>query len=128
MSLSGTLASFSEILQRTVSYPLPNFQALTHAGLLTTLLRKKNQPEVQEWIEQGREVAKNINIKADDDFSGWAAGVVETVKDQHEWTGFLTRAQVERNETDSGMRKGPEDVGGWTVDDVIVFISRGDRK
>jgi mediator of RNA polymerase II transcription subunit 8, fungi type len=126
MSLSGTLASFSEILQRTVTYPLPNFPALTETGLLTTLLRKKNQPEVQEWIEQGREAAKDVKITTDDDFSSWAADMVENAKDQHEWTGFLTREQVEAGETDSGMRRGQEENGGWSIDEVIGFMSRGE--
>lgn len=128
MSLSGTLGSFSEILQRTVTYPLPNFPAISEAGLLTTLLRKKNQPEVQEWIEQGREIAKDVKISTDDDFSLWAADIVDTAKDRHEWSGFLSREQIEKGETDSGMRRGPEEATGWNIEDIISFMSRGEVK
>src|SRR5690349_18303771 len=89
-SLSTTMSSYSETLQRTVAYPLPNFPTVQQQNLLTTLLRKKNLPSVDEWIEQGKEASKDISLKQDDEFCNWAIKVVEQHRDDHQWSGLYT--------------------------------------
>lgn len=126
-SLSNTLSTYSELLQRTVAYPLPNFPSVTESGLLTTLLRKKNLPSVDEWIESGSEASKNTLIKQDDDFCRWALDVVDRRRDEHEWTGFRTRKQIEEGmSTVDGMTKKEENGKGWSMDEILIYLSRGE--
>src|SRR5947207_2205118 len=62
--ISGNLATVSEHMKRhadlfnaTVAYPLPNFPGRTQEELLGQLLRKKLEPKVEDWVQQGRELA-----------------------------------------------------------------------
>lgn len=106
VSLSETLAQYRDILSHTVVYPLPNFPFATQAGSLRSLLRKKATPEVEEWVAQGRELAKEsgTRVAADEEFSAFAAATVDAELEKHNWNGFLTRAQVERGERDRGIK------------------------
>ncbi|CAN6601178.1 mediator of RNA polymerase II transcription subunit 8 [Trichomonascus vanleenenianus] len=125
-SLSATITGFSELLQKTVAYPLPNFPTATQSGLLTTLLRKKNLPDVEEWIKDGNAAAENLVVRNDDEFTSWAANVAQECQENHEWTGFLTRKEVDEGETDSSLLRQTENDGGWTIDETIVYLSRGE--
>ena len=49
-SLTNTLDHYEETLDSTVAYPLPSFPTTAHEGLITTLMRKKNTPEVEESV------------------------------------------------------------------------------
>ncbi|CCK68045.1 RNA polymerase II mediator complex subunit MED8 KNAG_0A03640 [Huiozyma naganishii CBS 8797] len=55
MSVTSTLEHYYETLDSTVIYPLPNFPTTSHENLLTTLLRKKFPPDVEEWIKVSKE-------------------------------------------------------------------------
>jgi mediator of RNA polymerase II transcription subunit 8 len=125
-SLAATIHGYADTLQRTVAYPLTNFPTNTQMGLLTTLLRKKNLPEVQEWIVQGRAAGNEIKVKQDADFCGWAAKIVDTAREHHEWSGFLTREQIENDQQDDGMARRNVDEDGWSPDEVIIYLSRGE--
>lgn len=124
-SMSASLASFSEQLQRTVAYPLPSFP-IAQQGLLTTLLRKKHLPEVQEWIDSGRAVATNVKMKAENEFCSWAADVVQREQALHEWSGFVTRADRDAGVPDTGLQRRVADSEGLSVDQIITFMARGD--
>lgn len=127
-SLSATLANYSEVLQRTVSYPLPNFPTATEFGLLTTLLRKKNLPEVQEWIDQGQEAAQNVHLRDDDDFTQWAREVDEECKNSFEWEGFRTREEIDAGVEDSGVGIQKSTPGsGYSADEILSFLSTGQK-
>jgi len=57
-------------------YPLPNFPTTAHEGLLTTLLRKKNIPEVDEWITSCKlalstPATVQARLQEDDELSQW---------------------------------------------------------
>lgn len=41
-------------------HPSPNFPGRTQEGILTQLLRKKLEPDVEELVEQGRETARLV--------------------------------------------------------------------
>lgn len=130
-SLSTTIAGCAEELQKTVTYPLPSFPTNTHQDLLSTLLRKKYLPQVEEWVEQGQNQAQDIIIRQDDEFCKWAFDIVENSKDDREWSGFLTREQVDQDINDPGLIKHHESSNnnnnndGWNPDKVMTFLSKG---
>ncbi|ANB15182.1 Med8p [Sugiyamaella lignohabitans] len=128
-SLSATVSGYAETLQRTVAYPLPNFPTNTEAGLLTTLLRKKNLPEVDDWIAEGKEIGEKTRAKQDGEFCSWAAKVVDECRQDHEWSGFLSRKDIENGLEDEGLNRNktsPTAGPSWTNDETIIFLSRGE--
>lgn len=126
-SLSETLSHYSDVLKRTVAYPLPEFPALQQAGLLATLLRKKPLPEVETWIKDGKEEAAGVKIKLDEDFCKWAADEVKKELQEHEWAGFLTAKEVSQGMSDAGMR--PTVTGsrgsGMSVEQIMMVMAQG---
>lgn len=105
ISLSETLTQYRDILSKTVAYPLPSFPLAVQGGLLRSLLRKKPTPEVEEWIQQGREVSKGAGIKVqdDEDFCAFASSVVNEELGKHNWSGFVTRAEMKQGMVDKGI-------------------------
>lgn len=78
-SVLGSLEDVRVALQEAIVFPTAKFPLNTHAALLTTLLRKKNLPDVEEWIDKGTEMisTNSIDESLDDDFSQWAWEVAE---------------------------------------------------
>ncbi|KUJ09687.1 uncharacterized protein LY89DRAFT_597801 [Mollisia scopiformis] len=73
------LSSHADLLNRTVVFPSTNYPGRTQEGLLTQLLRKKLEPQVENWVEGGRQIAQaeGLSGKDNDEFLGWAV----------DWTG-----------------------------------------
>ncbi|KAK9464913.1 mediator of RNA polymerase II transcription complex subunit 8-domain-containing protein [Lipomyces arxii] len=84
-ALSTTLALHSEVLRTTSAYPLPKFPVAVESGLLAALLRKRPEPDVDEWIAQGAKRAKIATI-ADDDLWGWAQEYADSQRESRVWT------------------------------------------
>ncbi|KAL6941639.1 hypothetical protein ACO0RG_002775 [Hanseniaspora osmophila] len=81
-SLSRTLQHYEYTLNSLLIYPLPNFPTTAHESLLTTLLRKKNIPEVDEWIkdckiETSSAQAQQERIREDDSLSKWCLSALK---------------------------------------------------
>lgn len=81
-SLSRTLQHYEYALNSLLIYPLPNFPTTAHESLLTTLLRKKNIPEVDEWIkdckiETSSAQVQQERIREDDDLSKWCLSTLK---------------------------------------------------
>lgn len=53
-SVIDHLAANSDVLSRIVAFPSTNFPGRTQEGLLLQLLRKKLEPQVETWVEEGR--------------------------------------------------------------------------
>ncbi|KAF2148819.1 hypothetical protein K461DRAFT_315792 [Myriangium duriaei CBS 260.36] len=69
-SLHATLSAAQPLLTAAHAYPLPSFPGRTQEHSLVMLMRKKLQPPVEDWIEdgarrgtqlQGTEAAKQVN-------------------------------------------------------------------
>jgi mediator of RNA polymerase II transcription subunit 8 len=56
-SITEHLKSHSELFEKMVTYPSTNFPGRTQEGLLVQLLRKKLEPGVERWVEEGRAMA-----------------------------------------------------------------------
>ncbi|KAG9648575.1 hypothetical protein KCU64_g9749, partial [Aureobasidium melanogenum] len=58
-SLNKILAGAQPLLANAHVYPLPSYPGRTQEDLLTQLLRKKLQPQVEDWIANGERHAAN---------------------------------------------------------------------
>lgn len=58
-SLTDHMSKHADLFSRTVVYPSTNFPGRTQEGLLGQLLRKKLEPQVESWVEEGRTIEKD---------------------------------------------------------------------
>ena len=75
-SLVEHLSKHSDFLNRTVVYPSTNFPGRTQEGLLGQLLRKKYEPQVETWVDQGRAIRTEVAEGKEEDIEdlwNWAA-------------------------------------------------------
>lgn len=138
MSLTSTLQHFHGVLDSTTVYPLPNFPTTSHEGLLTTLLRKKNIPEVDEWIMDAREAsdldpaimeANDIEKYLNDDkeITKWALQTFVQEFEKHNYKGFTRKNDIDSTDdivmadvVDSNKPKKPFD-----VEDILSYTYKG---
>ncbi|ESZ93253.1 hypothetical protein SBOR_6353 [Sclerotinia borealis F-4128] len=81
-SVTDHLAANSDILSRIVAFPSTNYPGRTQEGLLLQLLRKKLEPQVEAWVDEGR------NLQIDSAGEGGNQGdIEETWKWAAEWIG-----------------------------------------
>lgn len=139
MSLTSNMQHFQDVLDSTVVYPLPNFPTTSHEGLLTTLLRKRNIPEVDEWIKSAREASdldtgaldtKDITKSLNDDkeISKWALEIFVEEFEKHNYKGFHTRQDsgpVDDIEME-GLPVGKKPVKPFDVEDVLRYTYKGE--
>ncbi|AOW01103.1 mediator of RNA polymerase II transcription subunit 8 [Yarrowia lipolytica] len=128
VSLSSTITHQSDILQQTVTFPLPAFPTATEAGLMATLLRKKILPEVEEWCEEVKQKALGVKIRTVDQYGEWAAETVEEAKQEYEWYGLMTREEVD-NGVKPPVYVAPEEEAGegakLTIEQILQFTCAG---
>ena len=60
-AITDYLSEHAELLSRLVVYPQTNFPGRTQEQLLSQILRKKFEPQVEAWAEDGRENAKSLD-------------------------------------------------------------------
>jgi mediator of RNA polymerase II transcription subunit 8, fungi type len=56
-NVSDQLKEHQDLLSSMVVYPLPQFPGRTQEHILQLLLRTKLEPEVDDWVERGRDMA-----------------------------------------------------------------------
>lgn len=77
-------------------FPLPSYPGKTQEALLNQLLRKKLEPEVEDWVVQGQQVAEEVGLLDDEAKSGvldlwsWAGMAANELARGHEWGGDFT--------------------------------------
>lgn len=138
MSLTSTMQHFHDVLDSTAVYPLPSFPTTSHEGLLTTLLRKKNIPEVDDWILSAREasdldpsvleltdIEKSLND--DKEVTQWALQTFVQEFEKHNYKSFHTRADgdsaddiVMEDAIDTKKPKKP-----FNVEDILSYTYKG---
>ncbi|TEY84038.1 hypothetical protein BOTCAL_0022g00120 [Botryotinia calthae] len=91
-SVIDHLAANSALLSRIVAFPSTNFPGRTQEGLLLQLLRKKLEPQVETWVDEGR----NLQI----DGPGDGEDIEETWKWAAEWIGPRIRQYALTEATD----------------------------
>jgi mediator of RNA polymerase II transcription subunit 8 len=74
-SIVEHLSRNADVLNRTVVYPSTNYPGRTQEGLLGQLLRKKLEPQVETWVEEGRTIQENAQESNEEDMEElWAWG------------------------------------------------------
>lgn len=97
--LTLTLETHADTLRATNAYPLPSFPVIKQPGLLPTLLRKRNEAEVDEWIAKGKENgAERKETRADDEVWQDAHTLLVALQQRHAWEGTLTAEEVAAGE------------------------------
>jgi mediator of RNA polymerase II transcription subunit 8, fungi type len=57
-NVSDQLEENQELLSSMVVYPLPQFPGRTQEHILQQLLRTKLEPEVDDWVDRGQDIAR----------------------------------------------------------------------
>ncbi|QLL32573.1 hypothetical protein HG536_0D00950 [Torulaspora globosa] len=136
MSLTSTLQHFHDVLDSTAVYPLPNFPTTSHEGLLTTLLRKKNIPEVDEWIMGAREAsdldspALEVNeveksLNDDKEVTKWALQIFVQEFERHNYKGLRTREENAEDVLMEDTIHSRKPRKPFEVEDILSYIYKG---
>ncbi len=95
LSVSQHLSAHQDLFASTVVYPLPNFPGRAEESLLGQLLRKKLEPNVETWVEQGRKIANGIVASAD----GHASGEdIAALRELWNWAGAAANEEARKRE------------------------------
>lgn len=104
-SLASHLELNSDILRTTNAFPLPSFPTTQQEGLVTTLLRKKPLPEVDEWIDAAIAECNlfNIPLLKDDELAEWCYAKAKQLESDFVFDGFYTEKQQLYLESEEGV-------------------------
>jgi mediator of RNA polymerase II transcription subunit 8 len=73
VALTAHLNNHAELLSKTVVYPSTNYPGRTQEGLLGQLLRKKLEPHVETWVEEGRDIQAELKTgETEEALLSWA--------------------------------------------------------
>ncbi|KAI5966357.1 MED8 [Candida pseudojiufengensis] len=109
-SIANVLYQNEDVLSKTNVYPTTNFPTSQHEGLLTTLLRKKPLPEIDEWISSSlatideitKQQQKPIDFEKNDEFNAWCLMKIQNLKEDYQFYGFHTIEELNYMETPEG--------------------------
>jgi mediator of RNA polymerase II transcription subunit 8 len=102
-SISSQLANNVDVLSSTNVFPTAEFPTTQHEGLVTTLLRKKVLPDVEEWIESA--LNKPPSEHVDENFAEWCQLKVQELRDEFQFYGFLTVEELDFLGTEEGKKQ-----------------------
>ncbi|KAI5955926.1 MED8 [Candida jiufengensis] len=109
-SIANILYQNEDLLLKTNVYPTVNFPTSQQEGLLTTLLRKKALPEVDEWInlslsaieEIEKTEKKQIDFEKNDEFNARCLMEIQNLREDFQFYGFHTIEELNYMETPEG--------------------------
>ncbi|RLV94523.1 Mediator of RNA polymerase II transcription subunit 8 [Spathaspora sp. JA1] len=107
-SIASILYSNEDLLRNTNVYPVPNFPTSAQEGLLTTLLRKKALPEVDEWTTSALESESSsqaMNLQKYDELAQWCFAKVQELREEYQFYGFHTVEELDYLETPEGKKE-----------------------
>lgn len=104
-SIAQNLAANEDILKHSNAYPIPSFPTTQQEGLVTTLLRKKALPDVDEWIASVDGANNATNLQKDDLFAQWCFAKVQELRDEFQFYGFHTVQELDHMETPEGKHE-----------------------
>ncbi|VEU21233.1 DEKNAAC102177 [Brettanomyces naardenensis] len=128
-SFSRTLDANRDPLSSSDVYPNYDFDTTQHEGLLTTLLRKKHLPEVDEWINSA-DVVDMETIRKDEEITRRCIEIVEQLLQNYVFGGYITKEEGEqgvRLEDIFGKRgnEPPVEPKGLSEGDILRFVYQG---
>jgi mediator of RNA polymerase II transcription subunit 8, fungi type len=93
-----------------VSYPLPSFPAHSQGLLLATLLNKKLNPKVQDWVLEALNTPAPANPAAQDELWNSARDIVAEQQDERNWYDDIYTLE-EREAGTEGIETGVSEEG-----------------
>ena len=121
--LSNLLHTHASTLNHLSVFPLPTFPAKEQENVLLQLLRKKLEPAVEEWVEEGARVGRGVDVAGGvAGTGGWDGRRKEEGMDQEKWRELWDWGPVRANEEArvyewfTGDWTGEEMEGGMDVD------------
>lgn len=131
-SIATNLSNNDELLRNTNVYPTPLFPTTQQEGLLTTLLRKKPLPEVDEWMDSALkkvEAERGSSLQKADEMAQWCFAKVQELRDEFQFYGFHTVEELDYMETEEGKKETHEKKQqDRIVDDAEARITAGGKK
>lgn len=97
-SFAKALDQNRAVLESTTVFPNYEFDTTQHEGLVTTLLRKKHLPEVDEWIDM-TETVDQRTIDADDQMARQCYEAAVELLKEYVFGGYITKEEGERGVT-----------------------------
>lgn len=99
------------------SYPLPSFPDKNHHNIVGQLLRKKLEPDVERWVDEGERLGRRVDgvdgeesgavgAKELDDIWGWAAERAVTLTNEIPWGIDYTLEERDREGGTEGVVTG----------------------
>jgi mediator of RNA polymerase II transcription subunit 8, fungi type len=102
--INSSLTQHSGLLASTITFPSMQFPSRHQADVISTLLRTKMEPDVEEWLEEGQKYAKDANsnmytqILRDGDRQElwqWAPSAANAEARKQKWGADYTLAEVQ---------------------------------
>lgn len=103
-SILANLSSNVDVLKLTNVFPTPTFPTTQQEGLVTTLLRKKVLPEVEEWISE----AEKSEMVDNEEFAQWCQSKVMELRGEFQFYGFHTVEELDYMTTEEGKKEAEE--------------------
>jgi len=66
IALAGNAEKYSDLLNDTVVFPLPNYPGRVQGEFLGQIVRKKLEPEAESWVEQGRVIDATLGANKEE--------------------------------------------------------------
>lgn len=102
-SITLHLSANADVLESTNVFPIATFPTTQQEGLVTTLLRKKVLPEVEEWIEEASSKGDLENIN--EEFAIWCQNKVQDLREEFQFYGFHTVDELDYMVTEEGKKE-----------------------
>ncbi|KAI9796760.1 MAG: mediator of RNA polymerase II transcription subunit 8 [Piccolia ochrophora] len=95
LTVSQHLNNNKDVFASTVTYPLPSFPGQAEENLLGQLLRKKLEPNVEDWVQRGRDIASDVDESKRSDVGNINAVELRVL---WTWAGQAANAEARKRE------------------------------
>lgn len=98
-SIAEQIAEHQQDLSSTQAFPLPQYPGKQQGFILETLLRTKLEPNVEEWLDEGRRMATeeqnrtNLSDQARSELWQWAPSAANAEARKQKWGADYTLAE-----------------------------------
>lgn len=92
LSISQHLSTHHDFFASIAVYPLPEFPGRAEENLLGQLLRKKLEPNVEDWVDQGRRIANEVRERKQNGLNEEGLGEL------WDWAGRAANEEARRRE------------------------------
>ncbi|EXJ65153.1 hypothetical protein A1O7_01493 [Cladophialophora yegresii CBS 114405] len=102
-TITSQLAEAGDLLRSTVAFPTPRFPGMKSQNILDALLRSKFEPNIEDWVKEGEEIAaqqrktssRGLSESDRNELWQWAPGAANSAARKQTWGGDYTRAEVQ---------------------------------